>query len=152
VKIALDTNVIAYAEGVNGDAMKRLATRLLRAMPRQSLVLPVQVLGEFYFVLIRKGRWSRADARIAALRWRNAVQVIETSTPILLAALDLATDHNIGFWDSVILAAAATAGCQLLLSEDFQDGFSWGGVTVANPFAESRHPMLDALLPSGPLQ
>jgi hypothetical protein len=34
----------------------------------------------------------------------------------------------------------------LALSEDMQDGFSWRGVTVVNPFASKRHPLLDGLL------
>jgi hypothetical protein len=34
----------------------------------------------------------------------------------------------------------------LLLSEDLQDGFTWGGVTVANPFAARRHALLESLL------
>ena len=47
------------------------------------------------------------------------------------------------------MSAAADASCRLLLSEDLQDGFTWSGVTVANPFAAARHPLLDALLSSG---
>ncbi|TIP50920.1 MAG: PIN domain-containing protein, partial [Mesorhizobium sp.] len=39
--------------------------------------------------------------------------------------------------------------CRLLLSEDLQDGFTWGGVTVVNPFASPRHALLDALLGTG---
>jgi hypothetical protein len=31
-------------------------------------------------------------------------------------------------------------------SEDLKDGFSWRGVTVVNPFAAMRHPLLGALL------
>lgn len=57
--------------------------------------------------------------------------------------------HRLGIWDALILSAAADAGCRLLLSEDLQDGFTWGGVTVANPFAASRHPLLEALLSEG---
>jgi hypothetical protein len=34
----------------------------------------------------------------------------------------------------------------LLLSEDLQDGFTWHGVTVTNPFAPRKHALLDALL------
>jgi predicted nucleic acid-binding protein len=41
---------------------------------------------------------------------------------------------------------AAENRCRLLLSEDFQDGFTWRGVTVANPFAAQRSPLLHALL------
>jgi predicted nucleic acid-binding protein len=56
-----------------------------------------------------------------------------------------------GIWDSVILSAAAHAGCRLLLSDDYQDGFTWSGVTVTNPFLSSRHPLLEALT-AGPPQ
>jgi predicted nucleic acid-binding protein len=48
------------------------------------------------------------------------------------------------------LATAADTGCRLLLSEDMQNGFTWNGVTVANPFATIRHPLLDAILQSKP--
>jgi len=45
-----------------------------------------------------------------------------------------------------MMSVAAEAGCRLLLSEDLQDGFTWRGVTVVNPFAAERHPLLAALL------
>jgi hypothetical protein len=32
------------------------------------------------------------------------------------------------------------------LSEDFSSGFTWGGVTVVNPFASPTSPLLAALL------
>src|SRR5437660_738942 len=83
-------------------------------------------------------RRSPAEGRAAILAWRDAFPLIETSASIMLAATDLAIDHRLGIWDAVILAAAAAAGCRLLLSEDLQDGFTWNGVTVTNPFAPSR--------------
>jgi predicted nucleic acid-binding protein len=45
----------------------------------------------------------------------------------------------------VIFAAAAASGCRLLLSEDMQDGFTWRGVTVANPFAAKRNELLEGI-------
>ena len=65
---------------------------------------------------------------------------------VMVAALDLATDHQLAIWDAVIISAASQAGCRLLLSEDLHDGFSWGGVTVVNPFASPRHELLESLL------
>jgi len=64
----------------------------------------------------------------------------------MINATDLASDHGLTIWDSVILAASAEAQCRLLLSEDLQDGFTWGGVTVTNPFAPALHPLLAASL------
>lgn len=65
---------------------------------------------------------------------------------MLLAAADLATDHQFSIWNAVILSAAAEAGCRLLLSEDLQGGFTWKGVTVTNPFAPKKHELLAGLL------
>ena len=65
---------------------------------------------------------------------------------MVLAAADLAADHQLGIWDAVILSAASQSGCRLLLSEDLQEGFTWAGVTVVNPFASPRHALLQTLL------
>jgi predicted nucleic acid-binding protein len=72
--------------------------------------------------------------------------LIETSAEVLFGAADLATDHQLSIWDAVILSAAAEGGCRLLLSEDLQEGFTWNGVTVTNPFAPKRHELLTALM------
>lgn len=146
MNVAVDTNILAYAEGVNGRQNKQAAIALLQALPPESTLLPVQALGELFSVLVRKARRSRADASAAVLSWGDAFPLIETSNDVLLAATDLAQAHQLSLWDAVMLSAAADARCRLLLSEDFQDGFTWRGVTVANPFASRRHPLLEALI------
>jgi predicted nucleic acid-binding protein len=57
----------------------------------------------------------------------------------------LAADHRFDIWDACIIAAAADAGCRLLLSEDLADGLTWRGLTLANPFAAKPHPLLRRL-------
>jgi len=146
VRVALDTNVLAYAEGVNGPAMKESAADLVRRLPAGSAVLPVQTLGELFNVLVRKAGRSPANAQTAILTWMDAFPVVDTSREAIIAATDLATNHRLGIWDAVILAASAQAGCRLLLSEDLQDGFTWSGLTVTNPFSSSPHALLAALL------
>lgn len=146
MKIALDTNVLAYAEGVNDAAKRDIALELMRGLPQEAVVIPVQVLGELFNVLTRKAGRSRPEAREALLAWRDTFPVIETAPEMMLAAADLATDHQFSIWDAVILSVASQSGCRLLLSEDLQDGFTWGGVTVANPFTSPRHALLESLL------
>jgi predicted nucleic acid-binding protein len=146
VKAALDTNVLAYAEGINSVDKRDAALELLRNVSQEAIVIPVQVLGELFNVLVRKAGKSRADAREVLLSWRDTFPVAETTSEAMLAATDLATDHQLSIWDAVILAVASQAGCRLLLSEDLQDGFTWGGVTVVNPFVSPRHALLEALL------
>ena len=103
VRVALDTNVLAYAEGVNGPSMKTLALELIDGLPPASVVLPVQTLGELFRF------WS---ARLAVRDQARARQSLAGATPFLylrlrlatlLAAADLAVTHQFGIWDAVIL-------------------------------------------------
>ncbi len=148
VMVAVDTNVLAYAEGVNGSTNKQAARTLLERLPKESTLLPVQTLGELFHVLVRKAGFSRSAAQAATLSWGDAFPLIETSSDILMAAAGLTAERQLNIWDAVIVAAAADAGCRLLLSEDLPDGFTWSGVTVANPFSPARHPLIDAILES----
>ena len=103
---------------------------------------PQQALGELFRVLVRKAKISPRSARTTIIRYRDTYPIVETSSGVFLSATDLAVDHQISIWDAVMFAAAAEAGCRLLLSEDLQEGFTWGGVTVVNPFAAIVHPLL----------
>ena len=145
MRIALDTNVLAYAEGVNGGERRRLVLELLGRIEPHFVVLPVQVLGELFNVLVRKAGRSRAEARNAIISWRDAFAVADTTPEVLTAATDLAAAHALGIWDAVIVAVASRAGCRLLLTEDLHAGFVWGGVEIADPFADAPHPSLEAL-------
>lgn len=146
MRVALDTNVLVYAEGVDDEERGRQASDLLEALPARSLVISAQVLGELFRVLTRKRRWPATQARAAVAEWQASYTVPPTSAEALAAALDLAVDHRIPIWDGVVLAVAAEVGCRVLLSEDFSDGFVWRGLTVVNPFAPERHPLLTAAL------
>ena len=146
MRVALDTNILAYAEGTNGAEMKDAALRLIHRLPVASIVLPVQALGELFNVLVLKAKRPATNARAAILGWRDAYAAIDTSSAVMVNAADLATDHHLRIWDAVILSASAEAECRLLLSEDLQEGFTWRGVTVTNPFTATPHALLRTLL------
>jgi len=134
VRVALDTNVLAYAEGVNGQDRKDTALLILRDFAEHELMVPAQALGELFVVLTRKAKREAAEARGAVLGWSDSFPLIDTTPAVILEAMELVATHRLGFWDAVMLAGAAQAGCRMLLSEDMQDGFTWRGVTVRNPF------------------
>jgi predicted nucleic acid-binding protein len=146
VRLALDTNFLVYAEGVNDDAKGKIAEQVVNKAPVDATFIPVQVLGELFRVLVSKARRTPDSARQSVLSWQHSFPLIETSHAVLLAALSLSVENKLHIWDAVILASAASAGCRLLLTEDMQEGFTWSGVTVVNPFAAKRHELLRALL------
>lgn len=145
MRVALDTNVLAYAEGLGDERRVTLSRRILAAIPQERIVLPAQTLGELYRVLVGKAN-REAAARGAVLEWSDAFEVADSTTACFITALDLAVDHQLQFWDSLILAIAAHARCRVLLSEDLQPGFTWGGVTVVNPYSPAPHALLEQLL------
>lgn len=97
MRVALDTNILANAEGVDAAVRQRLMLQLLRDLPHDRVVIPVRVLGELFSVLTRKARLQQTVARTALLSWRDNFPVPETTPKALLAAADLATDHHSAF-------------------------------------------------------
>ncbi len=148
MKVALDTNILAYIEGVNGASRKASAAEIVAQLPAGDTYLPVQVLGELFRMLVRKAKYKAASAQAAVLNFADLFPLIETSPSVLTSAAELAVDHGLDIWDAIILTAAASAGCRLLLSEDMQEGFTWNGVTVANPFSAKPHELVQELLES----
>ena len=110
MRVALDTNVLAYAEGVHGAPVKKAALESCKNCRKARRFLPVQTLGELFNLLVRKARRPPAKVRKAILTWRDAFPLIETSAQVMLAAADLATNHQLSIWDSVVLSVRCRIG------------------------------------------
>ena len=146
MRVALDTNILAYAEGV-GDARRcARAIRLIEQLPADLVLLPAQTLGELFRVLAGKTKREAGLIREAIMAWADSFEVADSSWSAFQAAIDLAIDHKRQMWDALIMAVAAENRCRLLLSKDLQSGFIWRGVTVVDPFAEPSSPQLDNIL------
>lgn len=146
MRIALDTNILAYAEGVNGRDMRDATLRVMGQLLPHEIIIPAQVLGELLTVLRRKARRSANEAKQSMLTWSDAYRIAPTTSEVLFSAADLSADHGLPVWDAVIMSAASHAQCRLLLSEDLQDGFTWRGTTVVSPYSERPGPLFSALL------
>ena len=146
MRVALDTNILAYAEGV-GDASRCAgAIRLIEQLPAELVLLPAQTLGELFRVLTGKAKREAVLTREAIMTWADSFEVADSSWSAFQAAMDLAIDHRLQILDALIMAVAAENHCHMLLSEDLQSGFIWRGVTVVNPFAAPSSPLLDRIL------
>jgi predicted nucleic acid-binding protein len=142
MRVALDTNILVYAEGANGPERSERARAILVELASDEIVIPVQALGELFAVLTRKAHWTAAAARAAVLAWHDSYDTVATSPAVLFDAMELVTSHRLSFWDAIMLAAATQAGCCLLVSEDMQDGFTWRGATIRNPFNAAHRPII----------
>lgn len=148
MRVALDTNILAYAEGLGDEVRCSMALQLVEQLPSGEIVLPAQILGELSRVLTGKAKRSTSQAREAVLGWADTFEVADSTWFAFQSALDLTVDHQLQMWDALILSVAAENHCRLLISEDFHNGFTWRGVTVVNPFVAEPSPLLTGLLRS----
>ena len=146
MRVALDTNILAYAEGIGDSARQQASLDLIRILPPTLIVIPAQCLGELFRVLISKARRDATSAQKAVLGWADAYGTADSTWTAFQSAMAVAVNHNLQVWDALILAVAMEQRCRLLLSEDMQHEFTWHGVTVVNPYQESKHHLLQALL------
>jgi predicted nucleic acid-binding protein len=147
LRVALDTNVLAYAEGMGSAAKRDASLTLIEQLALGDVLIPAQCLGELFRVLRGKALRPAELARDAVLAWADAFQVADSTGSAFIAAMDLCAAHGLQIWDALILTVAADHHCRILLSEDLQQGFTWRGVTVANPYADVPHPLLAQLRP-----
>jgi predicted nucleic acid-binding protein len=119
MRVATDTNVLVYAEGLGDKPRRRKAAALIAAM----------------------------NARDSVLSWSDTFDVADSTRDAVTAACDLVATYQLQLWDALIVSVAAHQKCRVLLSEDLSHGFTWQGLTVVNPFLTVRHPLLIQLLP-----
>ena len=146
MRVALDTNILAYAEGIGDRARQQASLDLVRRLSPSLVVIPAQCLGELFRVLTGKARQDAASAQKAVLAWADVYETADSTWTAFQSAMDAATSYNLQIWDALILAVAAEQRCRLLLSEDMQHAFTWRGVTAVNPYQASKHHLLQALL------
>jgi predicted nucleic acid-binding protein len=145
---AFDTNVLLYAEGVNGLERKTAIWNVLDRISAVSTYVPMQACAELFRALVLKFRWDRQQALTAVQSWQSAAHLAPLSAEGFNDALSLSTIHGLQVFDAMILSSAVEAGCTVLLSEDMTHGFLWRGCTVVNPFDPHPHPALKSLAKS----
>ncbi len=132
----VDANVLIYARDPR-DAVKqqRAHAWLERLWHEQLGRTSTQVLSEFY---VNQKRLSGVGVGPEELWERVARYFVwrpyPADEPLLRRAREIERRWRLSWWDSMIVAAAQLQDCALLLSEDFQDGAVFGGVTVRSPF------------------
>ncbi len=133
----VDTNVLVYSFEKNNSPKKAVAQRLLNdLMEDDRLRLSTQVLQELFVTLTRKvsHRCSSVEA-LALLEDLTAWPVITIDYKTIHAAVGLAEQVKLSFWDALVVVAASRSGAAVLYTEDLNDGQEIMGVRIRNPFS-----------------
>jgi predicted nucleic acid-binding protein len=129
-RIFVDTNILVYAL-LDDSHKQQTALNLLQS----GCMISTQVLNEFTNVARKKAKLDWQEIHDLS----NAIQSLAEIVPVDLAihnrALTVAASYGYSFYDSLIVAAALESGCNLLFTEDMQDGQLIADLKIRNPFA-----------------
>lgn len=132
----VDANVLVYAFDSSAARKQQAARQLVeRLWGSGTGCVSVQVLQEFFVTITKKvPKPLRVDDAKARIREFAAWTVFTPTADDIVAAIDLHTEAKIGFWDAMIVLAAAESECDVLWTEDLNDDQLLRGVRIQNPF------------------
>lgn len=132
-RVFLDTNIFVYAQDAGSpDKQRRSRDIVARLADAGDGVISTQVMQEFFVAATRKLGVEPIAAK-GVLKTFSVFDVVQVSAGLIHEAIDCSILNQLSFWDSLILAAAASAGCSTVFSEDLAAGQTILGVRVRNP-------------------
>lgn len=138
VKPFFDSNIWLYTllTTATPDPRTEIANTLISSSTRP--VVSTQVIREVSANLLKKSALREDRHRLLIANWYASCEVIEAGEAQFVLASHLREQHSISYWDSLIVAAALHAGCDVLFTEDMQNGqVIEGQLLIVNPFVAS---------------
>jgi predicted nucleic acid-binding protein len=134
-KYFIDTNIIVYANDArDGGKQKRALDIVAQHMKSGTGVVSTQVLQEYAHVALNKLH-QRQDVILRQLVLLEGFEVVQQSPFLIRRSVEIKVTYQIGFWDACIISAAEHAKCNMILSEDLNNGQFYSGIAMKNPFA-----------------
>lgn len=130
-KIALDSNILIYNHSLEFESKKYIAMNFFNENP----VVSSQVISEYISVIKRNLKISKLEIMQLCSLWleKCIVQPVVIST--IKLAENLITKYNFQVFDSIIVAAALEADCEIIYSEDMHNGLIIeNSLKIVNPF------------------
>jgi predicted nucleic acid-binding protein len=146
VRISLDTNILIYAVGDACADKKQLAKKLVIHAAASEGILTQQVYGEFFNVCAKKAIIPKVRVIEQVVAWQRFLPPAATDPKDYIDAFALANRYQLQFWDSVILCVCAQQNASILFSEDMQDGATYAGVTIIDPFNPGNSHRIETLM------
>jgi len=134
-KIFLDTNIFIYLLSVTEPEKQKRCMEMIESfhLNNQTIVWSTQVIQELSYNLIKKRKLSPAQVQKTFNTFSHfdlAINDLES----IQKALDITSQTNFSFWESLIISSAIKNKCSFIISEDLHHGQRVDGVEIANPF------------------
>lgn len=133
----LDTNVILYQFDKRDPEKQARSLEILReAALHDNCSISYQVVQEFIAVATKKEAIELDPLKVEEylMLFLKPLWKVWPSEELYALAIHLSIRHIIGFYDALIVGAAILGDCDILYTEDLQDGMVFDTVKVVNPF------------------
>jgi predicted nucleic acid-binding protein len=144
--VFVDTNVLVYDRDERDRARHERARAWMTALWRRPGlgVVSGQVLTEFYWTVTRKLKPGLPEDQARRyVRALGAWPLVPIDEAVIEEGWAVQDRHGFSFWDALVVAAARTGGCRVLLTEDLQHGQDLDGLIVVSPFLQSPDSVLE---------
>lgn len=133
----IDTNVFVYSFDHSAGQKAAKASELIRSAIRTGKgFVSYQVVQEFFNVAFRRFQqplsWAEGEQYLSTVF--RPLLVVHSSLALYSEAARLMAKHRLAWFDSLIVVAALHGEADVLVSEDLQDGQTFGALRVENPF------------------
>ena len=133
-KIFIDTNLIVYANDRRDPQKQQKAIELIKElMGAGSGVVSSQVLQEYANTALTKLHQNHTVV-LRQLTLLESFEVVLLKPALVRRAIEVKSSYGISFWDSCIISAAESSGCDSIYSEDLSSGQYYSGMKLVNPF------------------
>jgi len=132
----VDTNILVYAFDPSQGQRHLHARDVCNALLAQDrFCLSTQVLQELYVTLTRQAGIA-IDTVLSVTDDLAQWPVFTVDYRAIRHAVQISRDHQVSFWDALLLSAANRMGAAVLLTEDLNHGQTIAGVRIHNPFVD----------------
>jgi predicted nucleic acid-binding protein len=133
-RVFLDTNILLYAKIDDGSDKHTKCHHLLAVvLVGSEIVVSTQVLNEYYVNALKKNIIP-AEIQNTVKQFISDFEIVPLTKELIPETHRICNRCQFSYWDSNIVAAALEAKCEILYTEDLQDGqIIDNTLTVINP-------------------
>jgi len=135
----VDTNILVYAHDVTAGKKHIAAKKLLEELwSNQRGCLSTQVIQEFYVTITKKVALPVTPEFAASIiHDLSSWEIHKPDIEDIINAIHIQKHHSISFWDALIVCSAASIHCDVIWSEDLNNGQYYEDIVLLNPLIES---------------
>ncbi len=128
--VFFDSNILVYL--IDDDEVKKEKANMLL---HPDYLISSQVVGENVNACLKSLKLSKEVAFDHGDFIMSKLKLVPILPPTLKLAFLISNKYQLSWWDSLIVASALENNCEILYSEDMQDGMVIESkLTIINPF------------------